>query len=151
MGDENNNFYLIKFQKKLVNLVLKCEFKNVDDLSYFINVQEENNMLDRGKTYTIYKPKIINKVFDNLFKYLKSTNINFPFISSNELCLFFISEFKQCLKDFLTFTNNKNFLITEDEIKFKLIKTNTSCAISLTRYEILCIHAFSFFHIEWNN
>ena len=154
MNENNNNevFYWLKFQKKLINLVLKCEFKTIDDLSYFINVQEENNMLERGKTYTIYKPKIINKVFDNLFKYIKSTNNNnLQFNSSNELCLYFINEFKQCLRDFLTFTNNKNFIITENEIKFKLIKSNTSCSISLTRYEILCIHAFSFFHIEWNN
>jgi hypothetical protein len=149
-NNNNENIYHLKFQRKLINTVLNCEFKTINDLTYFINFQESFKMLEKGKTYTVYKAKIIDEVFDNLLKHLKSIDINFPFVSANELCLFFINEFKQCLKDFQTFTNNNSFLITDNEIKFKLIKTNTSCSISLTRYEILCIHAFSFFHIEWN-
>ena len=153
MEKKNENFYLVKYQKSLIERVLNTPFENINDLSEFINRQEEFKMKKRGKDYVVYQEKIIKKVFDNLFSFLKSkyTN-NFKYNSPDELCLFFITEFKQCLKDFITlFIKNENFLFTEKEIKFKLIRSNSSDIITLTRYQILCIHAFSFFHIEWND
>ena len=153
MEKNGENTYYEKYQKSLIEKVLTKEFKSIKDLSDFINNQEEEKMKSRGKDYVVYQEKIISKVFDNLFSYLKSqyTN-NFKYNSPDELCLFFINEFKQCLKDFITlFKKNPNFLFTEKEIKFKIIKSNTSDIITFTRYQILCIHAFSFFHIEWND
>ena len=153
MEKKNENFYHVKYQRKLIEKVLQTEFKSIKDLSDFINNQEEAKMKSRGKDYVVYKEKLISKVFDNLFIYLKSFHKdNFKINSSEELCLFFISEFKQCLKDVDSlFTKNNNFYFTDTEIKFKIIKSNTSDILTLTRYEILCIHAFSFFHIEWND
>ena len=153
MEKKNENFYHVKYQRKLKEKVLQTEFKSIKDLSDFINNQEESKMKSRGKDYVVYKEKLISKVFDNLFIYLKSFHKdNFKINSSEELCLLFISEFKQCLKDVNSlFINNKNFYFTDTEIKFKIIKSNTSDILTLTRYEILCIHAFSFFHIEWND
>lgn len=149
----NDTNYYVKYQRNLIEKVLNTQFKSIKDLSDFINIQEELKMKSRGKDYVVYKEKIISKVFDNLFTYLKSSyHENFKYDSPKDLCLFFITEFKQCLKDFITQNiNNKNFLFTEEEIKFKIIKSNTSDIITLSRYEILCIHAFSFFHIEWND
>ena len=153
MEKKNENYYLVKYQKNLIERVLNTPFENIKDLSEFINRQEEFKMKKRGKDYVVYQEKIIKKVFDNLYKYLKSFyKENFKYNSSEELCLFFISQFKQCLKDFIeSFKNNEKYFFTEDEIKFKLIKSKTYDIITLTRYEVLCIHAFSFFHIEWND
>ena len=147
------NTYHVKYQKKLIEKVLSTQFKSIKDLSDFINSEEESKMKSRNKDYVVYEEKIISKVFINLFTYLKSfLKNNFKFDSPEDLCLFFITEFKQCLKDSISlFSKNENFCITETELKFKLIKSNTSDIIVLTRYEILCIHAFSFFHIEWND
>ena len=149
----NENFYLVKYQRNLIEDALKTEFKTIKDLSDFINTQEESKMKSRGKDYVVYKEKLISKVFDNLFNYLKSFHKeNFKINSSEELCLYFISEFKQCLKDVNSlFKKSENFYFTDTEIKFKIIKSNTNDILYLTRYEILCIHAFSFFHIEWND
>ena len=149
-----DNIYHVKYQRKLIDKVLNTQFNSIKDLSEFINRQEESKMKSRGKDYVVYQEKIITKVFDKLFSYLKDNckNNDFKYKTSEELCLFYINEFKQCLKDFINLNlNNDNYNITEDEIKFKLIKSNTYKIISLTRYEILCIHAFSFFHIEWND
>ena len=149
-----DNIYHVKYQRKLIDKVLNTQFNSIKDLSEFINRQEDSKMKSRGKDYVVYQEKIITKVFDKLFSYLKDNckNNDFKYKTSEELCLFYINEFKQCLKDFINLNlNNDNYTITEDEIKFKLIKSNTYKIISLTRYEILCIHAFSFFHIEWND
>ena len=153
MENTSKNFYHVKYQKNLIEKVLTTEFKSIKDLSNFINSQEASKMKSRSKDYVVYEEKIILKVFDNLFNYLKSYHKeNFKYNSPEELCLYFISEFKQCLRDVNTlFKNNENFFFTTNEIKFKLIKSNTEDIITLTRYEILCIHAFSFFHIEWND
>ena len=153
MEKKKNNIYHVKYQRKLIDKVLSQEFKSIKDLSDFINGQEASKMKTRQKDYVVYEEKLISKVFNNLFTYLKSFyKDNFKYNSPEDLCLFFIIEFKQCLKHCISlFSNNENFLLTEDEIKFKLIKSNTSELITLTRYEILTIHAFSFFHIEWNN
>lgn len=149
-----DNIYHVKYQRKLIDKVLNTQFNSIKDLSEFINRQEESKMKSRGKDYVVYQEKIITKVFDKLFSYLKDNckNNDFKYKTSEELCLFYINEFKQCLKDFINLNlNNDNYNFTEDEIKFKLIKSNTYKIISLTRYEILCIHSFSFFHIEWND
>ena len=149
-----DNIYHVKYQRKLIDKVLNTQFNSIKDLSEFINRQEESKMKSRGKDYVVYQEKIITKVFDKLFSYLKDNfkNNDFKYKTSEELYLFYINEFKQCLKDFINLNlNNDNYNFTEDEIKFKLIKSNTYKIISLTRYEILCIHAFSFFHIEWND
>ena len=144
------NVLMVKYQKKLVESVLNKNFKEIKDLSNFINEQEKLKMKGRGKDYVVFLEKIISKVFDKLYNYLKFLKDDFKFNSSDDLCLFFISEFKQCLKDFISFQENDNFFIDENNITFKLIKSGTYGTINLTRYEILCIHAFSFFHIEWN-
>ena len=153
MEQNNNNYYLVKYQRSLIDELLNTQFNSIKDLSDFINKQEIAKMKMRGKDYTVYNEKIISKVFDNLFQYLKSFHKNnFNYTNPEELCLFFIKEFKQCLKDFMTLVkNSENYLVKDDEIKFKIIRTNTYGIITLTRYEILCIHAFSFFHIEWND
>ena len=153
MEQNNNNYYLVKYQRNLIEEVLNTQFNSIKSLSDFINKQEIAKMKIRGKDYTVYNEKIISKVFDNLLQYLKLFyKNNFNYASSEELCLFFIKEFKQCLKDFTTlFKDSENYLFKDDEIKFKIIRTNTNGIITLTRYEILCIHAFSFFHIEWND
>ena len=153
MEKNNNYYYLVKYQRILIEEVLNTQFKSIKDLSDFINKQEIAKMKKRGKDYTVYNEKIIAKVFENLFQYLKIFYKNtFNYTTPDELCLFFINEFKQCLKDFTTsFKNSENYLFKDEEIKFKIIKTNTNDIITLTRYEILCIHAFSFFHIEWND
>jgi hypothetical protein len=152
MEKNNNNFYLVKYQRSLIEDVLNKKFTSIKDLSEFIDSQEKAKMKMRGKDYTVYNEKIISKVFDNLFQYLKSFyKNNFVYNTPDELCMFFIDEFKQCLKDLIAFSKiSENFLLKDDEIKFKIIRTNTSGIVELTRYEILCIHAFSFFHIEWN-
>ena len=153
MEQNNNNYYLVKYQRSLIDELLNTQFNSIKDLSDFINKQEIAKMKMRGKDYTVYNEKIISKVFDNLFQYLKSFHKNnFNYANPEELCLFFIKEFKQCLKDFMTLVKNSEiYLVKDDEIKFKIIRTNTYGIITLTRYEILCIHAFSFFHIEWND
>ena len=153
MEKNNNYYYLVKYQRILIEEVLNTQFKSIKDLSDFINKQEIARMKKRGKDYTVYNEKIISKVFANLFQYLKLFYKNtFNYTTPDELCLFFINEFKQCLKDFTaSFKNSENYLFKDEEIKFKIIKTNTNDIITLTRYEILCIHAFSFFHIEWND
>ena len=114
MEKKNDNTYHVKYQKKLIEKVLSTQFKSIKDLSDFINSEEESKMKTRNKDYVVYQEKIISKVFTDLFTYLKSSlKENFKFNSPEELCLFFISEFKQCLKDSITlFSNNENFLIT---------------------------------------
>ena len=111
MEKKNENYYLVKYQKNLIERVLNTPFENIKDLSEFINRQEEFKMKKRGKDYVVYQEKIIKKVFDNLYKYLKSFyKENFKYNSSEELCLFFISQFKQCLKDFIeSFKNNEKY------------------------------------------
>ena len=153
MEKNKENIYHVKYQRYLIEKVLTKEFESIKDLSDFINDQEAFKMKSRNKDYVVYEEKLISKVFNKLFTYLQSSyKDNFKYNTPEELCLFFISEFKQCLKDSLSlFSNNENFFLTANEIKFKLILSNTSDIISLTRYEILCIHAFSFFHIEWND
>ncbi len=97
------NVLMVKYQKKLVESVLNKNFKEIKDLSNFINEQEKLKMKGRGKDYVVFLEKIISKVFDKLYNYLKFLKDDFKFNSSDDLCLFFISEFKQCLKDFISF------------------------------------------------
>ena len=94
MEKKNENFYHVKYQRKLIEKVLQTEFKSIKDLSDFINNQEEAKMKSRGKDYVVYKEKLISKVFDNLFIYLKSFHKeNFKINSSEELCLLFTTYF----------------------------------------------------------
>ena len=124
MEKNNNYYYLVKYQRILIEEVLNTQFKSIKDLSDFINKQEIAKMKKRGKDYTVYNEKIISKVFENLFQYLKLFYKNtFNYNTPDELCLFFINEFKQCLKDFTTsFKNSENYLFKDEEIKFKIIK-----------------------------
>ena len=71
MEKNNNNFYLVKYQRSLIEDVLNKKFTSIKDLSEFIDSQEKAKMKMRGKDYTVYNEKIISKVFDNLFQYLK--------------------------------------------------------------------------------
>ena len=40
MEKKNENFYHVKYQRKLIEKVLQTEFKSIKDLSDFINNQE---------------------------------------------------------------------------------------------------------------
>ena len=86
MEQNNNNYYLVKYQRSLIDELLNTQFNSIKDLSDFINKQEIAKMKMRGKDYTVYNEKIISKVFDNLFQYLKSFHKNnFNYATQEEL------------------------------------------------------------------
>ena len=75
MEKHKDNIYHVKYQKNLIDKVLNKKFNSIKDLNNLINRHEESKMKMREKDYVVYQEKLLTKVFDNLFKYLKS---NFP-------------------------------------------------------------------------
>ena len=59
MEQNNNNYYLVKYQRSLIDELLNTQFNSIKDLSEFINRQEESKMKSRGKDYVVYQEKII--------------------------------------------------------------------------------------------
>ena len=53
MEQKANNYYHVKYQRKLIEKVLLTEFHSIKDLSDFINSQEEAKMKSKSKDYVI--------------------------------------------------------------------------------------------------